>query len=510
MRFLFCFLFIIFLSQEGYCSERRYADKFWKNAKIAAGTMVDKIQELRPLESQLLCYYYEKYNKNEKEVVKKAIKELMPQYDKAQIADCMAEVFSYRHIIYHETRWHKLDKNIEITKKYRDLIVDFSYKYELPPSVALAVISWENGGNTSNVSYAACAGLGQLSMGAVKRSHEYAMKMSRDFKKEAQKFSGEEKARLLAKADSFNLETKHKALCKHYKIDDERLIPECNAEDAVIYLKVLMEYFAGRADLAISAYHNGVKNNDDLIKALPGINKKDSIPEIINRNDITYLTLWQNNKTRNMLNGHFTMDAEVTTYKNIAEALGDESDIYPWKVIGAYAAYFQSEKELFESIRVADTDITDLECRGLPLYDTYQRLEQGIENKKLIRIEAMKNGSYTPYFVTPELAGFFLILRSDIADIKKTKKFYLPLEDLLGEEYIERADRKHNNLQGIACSFNLNDHNLGDLIKKRLEYYYLHDRIYLKRSGNIVNICLNPRYGLEFYEASKHLPRGKD
>lgn len=512
MRFLISFLtvilFNIIFSPSSDCRENRYCKHIWESAKVSARKTVETVKIARPLESQLLNYYYKKYPQEQKQAVKRAVMELMPQYDSVQVADCMAEVLSYRHLIYHETRWHKLDKNIEIAKEYKDLVISFCEKYDLRPSVALAVISWENSGNISKISYAECAGLGQMSVGAVKRSHEYAMKISRKLKKDALKLKGEERARLLAKADSFNLDAKHKALCKHYNIKDERLIPECNAEDAVIYLKILEGYFAGRSDLAISAYHNGVKNNDDLIRALPVVKPSDSIPEAIERNNITYLTLWQNNKTRNMLNGHLTMDEELTTIKNASEALGDESDIYPWKVMGAYAAYLQNTSDLINDIKIADTSIEELECAGLAMYDTLERFKQGIKEEKLIKIEANMGGKYKSYFVTPELAGFLLILRSDIAEIKKNKKFYLPLNDLLGEEYLDREQRRKNNLQGVACSFNLEKHPFASIISKRLDYYYLHDKIYLKRRGNILNICLNPRYGLEFYEASRHLPRG--
>ena len=37
-------------------------------------------------------------------------------------------------------------------------------------------------------------------------------------------------------------------------------------------------------------------------------------------------------------------------------------------------------------------------------------------------------------------------------------------------------------------------------LRNLLHHEYLNDRIYLSSSGNVVHICLNPRFGLEFYE----------
>src|SRR5581483_4605327 len=61
---------------------------------------------------------------------------------------------------------------------------------------------------------------------------------------------------------------------------------------------------------------------------------------------IDFLSVWNDHRCREMLNGLRTMDGDITTDANRREALGDESDIYVWKVSAAYAAFLASPDQL--------------------------------------------------------------------------------------------------------------------------------------------------------------------
>ncbi len=504
--FFVCCLLINSLNAYGQ-SELLYGRSFWRSVKVTySQRIVDVVEKSRPESSRLLSYYYKKYNLHQRENYKRAVKELMPHYDNVQTADALAEALAYRHIVFHETRWHKMDNNIETAGKYSSLITSLAARYDLPPAIALAVISWENSGDTDKMSYAMCGGLGQLSQGAVNRAHQYAMNLSRRKKLQAKTSSPEKAALLREEANFYNLDAKHKMLCKKYGVKDERMIAECNAEDTVIYLKILMDYFDNRSDLAISAYHNGVKNNDDLIKALlPSQSAKMGLVDLIREHDVNYLSLWNNVRTRDMLNGWLTMDGELTDNVNYQEALGDESDIYPWKIIGAYAAFIGTKNNLLSDIESARGKIGEFECSGLELYSNSGQIKKALKSRKLLVVEIREGNVFKECFVTPELAGFLLTLRDDISRVKPGKKFNLPLRDMLDESCEDGDISSKTRFQGVSCNFDLSKFIFSKELKKRLDYYYLHDKIYLSRDGDFYNVCLNPRYGLEFFEASKHL-----
>ncbi len=496
-----CLVYVIIFCgiafSQSVSSFKKWEEDRWNNFKKEyPDVAIKSIKNSFPSSSALLNYYFKKYTSNDRKLLRMAAEELFPHYTSSEIADVVHECLAYRHLVYSETRWHKLEKNLETARHYENLIQKYSDIYGLPWQIPLAVISWENSGSHDAESYAACGGLGQMSWGAVERSHSYAMEISRQKKAQAQISSPEAATVLYSEAEFYNLDAKHKLMTKKAGLKDERMVPECNIEDSVIYLKILLDYFDGRSDLAISAYHNGVANNDDLVRAYTGAQRYDGLLEQIRKNDVKYIDLWQHPKVKNMMNGWFTMDGVLVNPLNAANALGDESDIYPWKIVSSFAAYNESEESVLEKIDQARVPLAEFECRDLELYDTIAKLQRGKNEGKLFKV-SLNSGRNTAY-MTPELYGFIKKLAKDISALHPNKAFEIPFKDFLSSEYVAGGAGKRTHLQGVAITIDAKHMKFEKDLRNRLWYYYLHDRLYYKRNGHFYDICLNPRYGLEF------------
>jgi len=509
--------------------------------------ILQRLEDAFTSKSALQTYYYKKYDRAETSAARKAATDILTGYSEDDREKSIPEILAFHHIVYHETAWHHMEENIRVTRRYERVIREFCDIYRVPPEVALAVISWENSGTTGSISYAACAGLGQLSHGAMERAHGYAAKICRQKRLEARRLmkeyreTGNESAGVRAKklrkdAEFFNLSLKHKKIAASQGFKDERLSPECNAEDTVIFLKILLDEFGGRSDFAIAAYHNGLANMTDLLKDYlrrwmprmitatpPG---RQQLLQALEKYGLTYLSLWNDTRSREMLSGYRTMDGEITTGSNRSEALGDESDIYVWKVLGAYGALHSTDDDL-DALRERYRSRWDAsECRGLSIYLTFSSIMEAIKAEKLVKIPpvirdlgvgklAGAPAYYEQtlrrfnYYVTPELAGFMYRLCREYRQATNSEKALIPVKSLLDSRLLfttsSRAelesDAHRTHLQGVAFDCPMPPPPEGAILRQILNRYYLTDRVYLifQETGHI-HVCLNPRYGNEFYQ----------
>lgn len=480
-----------------------YDMSVWKYAKVTGpDKVVETIRGNRLTKSFLYNYYVSKYTVSDIAPLKRAVAEICPHYRPSQVMDAVYETLSYRHVIFHDTGHHRIDRNVKVISLYESLIRSFASKHGINPAVPLAVMTWENSGDTKKMSYAACGGLGQMSLGAVRRAHSYSSQKARKLKMEALSISDPEKKKeMLAKAELFNIQARHGEIAKKSGVSDERMIPECNAEDSVVYLRCIMDSFDGRSDLAISAYHNGVMNNDDLVKVLMrqcGVYDETNVPAFIAERDVTYLTLWNNSKIRNMMNGFLTMDGVVTNDSNSSEALGDESDIYPWKIFGAYSALIDTDEGLATKIRKCSGTVESVETDGLESFDNMDSVRKAVKEGKLVlQNHRTRNGNVVVY-LRPEMAGFLKKVHRELVDVTKEKKIFIPAYGFISEGYLSGDAPDPLHLKGVAFDVNMNGFKHAGKLRLILKREWLNDRIYMRRSGDVVHVCLNPRYGLEF------------
>jgi hypothetical protein len=493
-------------------------------------------------------YYRRKYSPEEIRVVWNAVNTLCPNYSKDEKLLATRSILAYHWVVYRTTFTHNMNNNVAVSAKYRDIIRNMSKLHQVPPEMAEAVITWENSGGISRRSWAECVGIGQLSMGAVQTSHLFYEQYLKRHRQEARRYKflhkhtgyGIFQSALnihQAEIDKFGLAEKHKKLRIKYKVDDERLIPECNIEDAVVYLKLLYGNYGQRMDLAISAYHNGGLNNNDIIKdyikrAAGGIPTADfsqtDIIGAIQKYNISYVSLWNDFRSREMMNGLRTVYGDVTGSHNSHLALGDESDIYPWKVIAAWGALNAKPEVLNGLISKYSGGIWDLvECRGMKVYDSYDAIEEGIRKGFLVRIpkgicsdagigkmenmsdDYVKNKKQFNYYTSPEMAGFLLELSEVYRGRTKNPKVRIPLRNALYskslETYTQRGlpDRLKPHLMGASVEIALDKAPYRDKLLRILNEFYLHDHIFYTRKDGYNRITLNPRYGKYYYHKYK-------
>lgn len=497
-----------------------------------------------------LSYFYRrKYSKPEVKIVWDAVNKLLPRYNREEKLLATRSILAYHWVVYRTTSSHNISANIRVTKKYRDLIKRYAKLHEVPPEMVEGVITWENSGGISKRSWAACVGVGQLSAGAVHTSHRFYVPYVKKEKKLASAYRKLNKSfnfpllKMTCKkheenAHLFNVAKRHRKKRIALGVKDGRTIPECNIEDSVIYLKLLYNNYASRMDLAISAYHNGGLNNNDIIgnrlKRLTGgktggnMTQKEII-SAINQYDLSFIDLWKDNTSRDMLNGLRTVFGHITTPANRRLALGDESDIYPWKVIAGYAALDAPEpviRGLIEKYR-GPWDVA--ECRGLRTYADYNMIRRGIKSGWLVKLPSLMykdNGigniegatsSYLKkrkvynYYVSPEMIG----LLHEINDMYRRRtgnnKVKVPLRAALDSRMLERytpasiPDRYRTHLQGVSVDVDLAKAPYRNKLYRILKELYLGDRIYFVRNGGANRVCINPRYGKYYYEKYRKL-----
>lgn len=485
------------------------------------------------------AYYLNKYPETERAPVERLLGEVLSHYSPEQQQQAVGEILAFHHVVFHETEWHRLDRNHAAIRSYEEKLREFCELHEVPFLPVLAIVSWENSGGSDRVSSANAAGLGQMTWGAMQEAYNYSAELSRQSLKKArwQKYMAgvtgdpedmKEARRLAAMAARYDLRTRHKQLARAANVDDVRMLPEANLECVVVFYKFLLDSYGGRVDHAIGAYHKGLTNTDDIIYdyltrqeegiAYPDPGDRQPFIDAIERHNVTYLTLWNDRRCRQMLNGLRTVEGEVTSPDNRHMALGDESDLYPWKVLGSLAAYREGEQHVVGLIEKYSGRRDASEVRGIPQFATLQEMKTAAGAGRLIRTRVPMTdqgvaGSAQPsseegrlcYAVTPELEGYLFSLLLRLRQATEDDRLQLPIQALSEAHVLASGDspnaEQQLHLRGVA--FTLVPYRLDrgheKMLRAILQSDYLDDRIYLtSRSDGSAFICLNPRYGHDF------------
>lgn len=480
-------------------------------------------------------FYSQKYPEEERARVRQALEQVLGRYDAAELDEATAEILAFHHVVYHRTRSHDLEKNHAVVRRVEPKLRELASRHEVPLRPILAIVSWENSGDLTQVSWANAAGLGQMTWGAVERAHSFASEEAARLGSEADalRSSGnpadvERAAALEARAADLDVASRHKELAHAMGVTDERMIVEANLEDAVLFFKYLLQSYGGREDLAISAYHNGVLNNDDILFdylvrrgepiSRPGADRSEFL-QALDRRDVTYLDVWRDTRSRQMLNGLRTVEGEVTTPSNAAMALGDESDLYPWKVLASLAALEGGPEFTARTVaRYADRwDV--VEVRGLPEHRSFAAFEDSAALGHLVRLvtpvqdvgirgraPAGTRGEAFSYYATPELAGYLADLTDRLREVTGKPGLRLPVANLssascLGANHVSCAKGDTaTHLRGVAVDLvpGALDPASGKALEGLIWSDYLMDKVFLSREQGSAHLVLNPRRGEDF------------
>jgi len=485
-------------------------------------------------------YLHGKYPQSELDAVADTMKEMFGDREVSQQRQMVAEILSFHHVIFHPTDYHDLRRNHQAIQRHRDLLEKMCRRHGVPVLPVLAITSWENSGGSDKVSWADAAGLGQMTWGAVDEAHRYASRKAAKLKEEAQwnKYHGKIKKdeAMLKKADQLfkqasvlNVEQRHRRMAKEAGVNDERAIAECNLEDVVLFFDFLLSMYGGRVDHAIAAYHKGVLNQDDIVYdylrrrdptvLYPQPGDRTSFLEALERLNVTYLDLWNDPRSREMLNGLRTVEGERTTRANAHLALGDESDIYPWKVLGSLSALRAGPEYLEEAVERYSIPQLAGEVRGLPAFKGPDGQKEGANKGYLVELSSKYWDGPTDHprqaWVRPELVGYLLHLRDRMSRALGSTSWKLPIVALGRAGTNETTWEKDVHAKGVAVRIGFSGLNIDqrDRLKLLLKQDYLFDRIYLRSSGEDHHLVLNPRFGHEFmklYEKKAGIKRAGD
>lgn len=467
------------------------------------------------------------------------ISQVFGDRDVAQQRQMVAEILSFHHVIFHPTEYHDLRNNHKAIRRHKDLLEKLCKRHNVPFFPVLAITSWENSGGSDKVSWADAAGLGQMTWGAVDEAHRYAARKAQALKEEAQweAYHGKvtndkaklERAEALRKqAALLNVEQRHRQMAKEANVKDERSLAECNLEDVVLFFDYLLSQYGGRIDHAIGAYHKGVLNQDDIVYdylrrrdatvLYPQPGDRSSFLGALERLNVTYLDLWNDPRSREMLNGLRTVEGEKTTPGNAHLALGDESDIYPWKVLGSLSALLAGDEYLERAVERYSVPQLAGEVRGLPAFAGEQGRRQGADAGYLVKLPqeywAGDHQDARQAWVRPELMGYLTHLR-DRMSRATGRDWKLPIV-ALGREVKEKTGWEQElHSKGVAARLSVANLDIStrDTLKEFLKQDYLFDRIYLNSGRDELELVVNPRFGHEFmklYEAKVGLSRGGD
>lgn len=475
-------------------------------------------------------YLRGKYPQVEIDAVANMVAKVFPNRSKEQKNQMVAEILSFEYVVYHTTDNHDLGRNHSTIRRYQELLKTLCDRHGVPFYPVLAITSWENSGGADKVSWADAAGLGQMTWGAVDEAHRYAARKAADLKEQAQweryqaavdKDSSRitRAQKLEAQAAKLDLESRHRRMAKKAGVSDERAIAECNLEDVVLFFDFLLDLYGGRVDQAIGAYHKGALNQDDIVYdylrrrdasvMYPQPSDRSSFLAGLARLDLSYLDLWNDPRSREMLNGLRTVEGEVTTASNAHLALGDESDIYPWKVLGSLSGLLAGEAYLHKMIERYQAPQLAVEVSGLPAYLGAEGEKRGKDEGWLVRIPTEwwpgKTDEERAYWVRSEMIGYLQHLQDRVSRLSG-RLVLLPIIEL-GEAREGSQDwEKELAAKGVSVRLSLQgltpEQRKG--IDAELRRDYLFDRIYLRSTKDERHIVLNPRFGHEFqkmYEA---------
>ncbi len=478
-------------------------------------------------------FHAQKYPPAERARVRSTLEQVLTDYSPVDLEEATAEVLAYHHVVYHRTRAHDLEKNHAVAGRVAGRLRELADLHRVPWLPVLAIISWENSGSQTSVSWADAAGLGQMTPGAVERAHSFAAEEAARREASVRSLPVGRGAEASDLAGTRDLAARHAEMARKMGVKDERLVVEANLEDTLFFFKFLLQAYGGRQDLAISAYHNGLQNNDDILLdymvrrgeevSPPGPDRAPFLAAL-ERQDVTWLDLWRDRRSRQMLNGLRTVEGEVTTPENAHLALGDESDLYPWKVLASLAA-FQAGPDFTARMVARYSGPWDLvEVQGLPQHSTYKDFEASARVGHLVplagpmmdlgiagKTEATTRAHRFSYWVTPEMAGYLLDLGNRLREASGAPSLALPILDLSGawklgawrpgglDSSCPDGDRG-THLRGVAADLAPQALKPAQarLLEDLLHADYVMDRVYLRRIPRGWHAVLNPRWGDEY------------
>lgn len=479
-------------------------------------------------------YHQHKHLLAEHEAVRRALRQVLPAWTPDQIEQAIPEVLAFHHLVFHRTFRHDLEKNHEVARRVEGLLREIASRHEVPFLPVWAIVSWENSGGSGKVSWADAAGLGQMTWGAVEQAHAFAAQEAVRLRAQADRLraegtaQSEGRARELEKrARALDVAERHAEMARDMGVKDERMVPEANLEDSVLFFKYLLRAYGEREDLAISAYHNGVRNNDDiLVDFLRRRGEEVRVPEsdrsallqALNRQDVTWLDLWQDPRARQMLNGQRTVYGDPTTPANAHLALGDESDLYPWKVLASISALLEGPDYTARMVARYRERWDLVEVRGLPEPATYKDFEILAEAGHLVRWTGPirdlgvaggapegSRGEAFSYYLTPELAGYLAGLTERLRQATGHPTVALPIARLSGAWALAQPRRacpagdQATHLRGVAVDLVPDElpAEQARALEVLLRSDFVMDRVYLRRAARNWHLVLNPRWGDE-------------
>lgn len=491
----------------------------------------DKLKKAWDGKGSLREFYLRgKYPQSEIEAVASMLELVFPDRPKEQKSQMLAEVLAFHYVVYHPTENHDLAGNHHTIGRYRALLEKICARHGVPFFPVLAITSWENSGGSSKVSWADAAGLGQMTWGAVDEAHRYASRKAASLKEQAQWERYQEKVdhdgsrlekakKLEAQAALLNIEQRHRQMAKKAGVADERAIAECNLEDVVLFFDFLLSSYGGRVDHAIGAYHKGVLNHDDILYdyvrrrdptvLYPQPHDRSSFLEAVDKLNVCYVDLWNDPRSREMLNGLRTVEGEVTTSANAHLALGDESDIYPWKVLGSLSGLLAGDDYLNKAIQRYSAPQLVAEVNGLPTFLGEDGLKRGSNEGWLVKIPGDlwqgKDINERALWARAEMIGYLEQLHERLKRLGY-KRAGLPIVGL-GEVRPDSSDwEKEIAAKGVFVCFSVQGLSSEESknFDNELKRDYLFDRIYLRSALSERRLVINPRFGHEFmkvYEA---------
>ncbi|MBQ7502724.1 hypothetical protein IJT93_08440 [bacterium] len=524
-------------------------------------------------------YYMNRLESREANTVRTGIAIFLPDYNDTDSEDVLRAVMSYQYVVYHITDLHDLRNNHAVARQAEPKLRIICNTLNVPLEPVLGIVSWENSGDTSKVSYANAAGLGQMTAGAVDTAHQYGEMQAKSWREEAARLrlsmerSDKVQAERLDKAAKMaECRNRHEEMAKANKVEDERLIMECNLEDTVLFFKYLLSKYDNRVDLAVSAYHNGVVNTDDIIydylrqvKNMDIASETDpsrrGLVEAIQVYDIKFIDLWNNKRSREILCGIRTVNGEKANADNIDMTLGDESDLYPWKVIGSYAGYVAGESFVTSMQQNYSGSFDESMVRGLPVYDSAEDMKNGAAASMLCTLdkdsfkncgvdsypETSKKAASAPkvklsekkeaarqaaekkaaekkaagvpadikelcWHALPELAGYLAELRVRWGTYCGNDRVRIPLKTVsgawtfsaAGNSCVSKKQELHR--RGLAADIDMSKlpASQRSVLERLIVEDFLLDKIYMDNikdgGGNIIHIVLNPRCGDNYLE----------
>ncbi|HEY3997237.1 MAG TPA: hypothetical protein VGO93_00135, partial [Candidatus Xenobia bacterium] len=210
--------------------------------------------------------------------------------------------------------------------------------------------------------------------------------------------------------------------------------------------------------------------------------------------------LWTDPYVREIMAGLRTMEGEPLSDSNSGAMLGDESDIYLWKVLGAYGALLGPLQDAARIVERWAPAAEVAELQGLALYLTADSIRQGLAQHVLVQSEGQ--------VMLPETAGFVRWLKKTATaemPLGQTLRLHLgtaiaqtpPWLSLSGVPVFSPGGCVHQS--GASIDIVLGSDPASRVVDRILNQLFTTDRVYRTwLQGGRCRVTLNPRYSAEW------------